>query len=212
MLKPKDYIYKNFKIYKRTWLKFCKSIDDNVYSQIAATRKIKQLCGIAHKTVYSNLVLLPISNDISGRFLTNFKISGPHFLNDPFPAQVSPYKNRLKVQWENGHSCVTDASNINIYKKRIITGNKMINLGDTVRDTITGFKGTAVAKTTWIHGCDRVTVQPTIDNDGKLPSSECFDIMQLECLTPSTLKKKTSKRDPGGPTTKGMSQGKNIKR
>ena len=36
----------------------------------------------------------------------------------------------------------------------------MKNLGDEVKDTITGFKGIVVARTEWLNGCARVTVQP----------------------------------------------------
>lgn len=37
-----------------------------------------------------------------------------------------------------------------------------IELGDEVVDNITGFKGTVVAITKWISGCDRVNVQPKV--------------------------------------------------
>lgn len=44
-----------------------------------------------------------------------------------------------------------------------------INLGDKVKDSVTGFSGIAIGRTTWLHGCDRITVQPEgVDKQGKL--------------------------------------------
>ena len=41
-----------------------------------------------------------------------------------------------------------------------------IKLGQKVRDTITGNEGTVVARTEWLHGCVRVTVQHEGGKDG----------------------------------------------
>jgi len=37
---------------------------------------------------------------------------------------------------------------------------KKIKLGDKVKDTITGIQGIAIGRTTWLTGCDRITIQP----------------------------------------------------
>ena len=37
-----------------------------------------------------------------------------------------------------------------------------IKLGQEVRDRVTGFKGIATARTTYLQGCDRISVQPQI--------------------------------------------------
>lgn len=58
----------------------------------------------------------------------------------------------------------------------------MVQLGDKVKDTISGFSGIVVAKTEWLNGCVRVTIQPLIGKDGKLPESATFDIEQLVVL------------------------------
>ncbi len=50
----------------------------------------------------------------------------------------------------------------------------MINLGDKVRDSITGFAGIAVAKTIWLHGCVRWHVESAKLKDG-VPNNEWFD-------------------------------------
>jgi len=66
-----------------------------------------------------------------------------------------------------------------------------IDLGNEVRDTITDFRGIAVAITNWLAGCQRVTVQPRGLHDGKPIESITFDAEQLEVLGPglvSTIK------------------------
>lgn len=56
------------------------------------------------------------TNEITGRYLVNFKNPGYSFGgNDPLPAIIEPYKGRLSVRWENGWSSVIDAVYINIY-------------------------------------------------------------------------------------------------
>lgn len=74
----------------------------------------------------------------------------------------------------------------------------MIKLGDKVKDTVTGFKGIAVAITTWLNGCDRVTVQPQgLKKDGTVYDTDCFDVTQLECCGRSRVK--IVEVDTGGP-------------
>ena len=68
----------------------------------------------------------------------------------------------------------------------------MIKLGSQVKDPITGFEGTATARTTWLYGCDRIGVQAKKKEDGTVPELEWFDERQLENLGPDP-------EDPGGP-------------
>jgi len=73
-----------------------------------------------------------------------------------------------------------------------------INLGDKVRDLVTGFEGIAVARTEWLNGCFRVTLQSDcLDKDGKVTPSETFDEPQLDVLIPGKVR--TGPRDTGGP-------------
>jgi hypothetical protein len=58
----------------------------------------------------------------------------------------------------------------------------MIKLGDKVRDTISGFEGIATGRTTWLHGCERIGVQPQALHDGKPVENAWFDINQLEVV------------------------------
>ena len=113
----KNYKYDNFSIYKQIIWKFYKCIDKGPYSYYAGVKIINELCGIKEKKFnYSNLNLIPINNNTSGEFLTNFKNKCNNFKNDPLPAKITPYKNKLCIKWENKQNCIIDASYINIYK------------------------------------------------------------------------------------------------
>ena len=57
-----------------------------------------------------------------------------------------------------------------------------IELGQTARDTITGFEGVVVADTKWLHGCRRLSLQPRALKDGKPLESHTFDEPQLELV------------------------------
>lgn len=56
----------------------------------------------------------------------------------------------------------------------------MLQMGDKVRDTITGFKGRIVARCQYINGCDQCLVKPSVGEDGKMPAGEWIDDQQLE--------------------------------
>lgn len=74
----------------------------------------------------------------------------------------------------------------------------MIALGDKARDRVTGFEGVAVAKTTWLSGCDRFTLQPSgLTAEGKTFDSETFDVTQLEVVGAAAVQ--IERRDTGGP-------------
>lgn len=75
----------------------------------------------------------------------------------------------------------------------------MIKLGDKVKDRVSGFKGIAVAKHSYLDGCDRISVQPKINKDGKLPDSSTFDEPQLLIVTRGKVKRMALVADPGGP-------------
>ena len=56
-----------------------------------------------------------------------------------------------------------------------------IELGDCAKDTISGIDGIVVAKTEWLNGCVRVTLQrTTTDKDGKFLDNETFDEQQVQ--------------------------------
>lgn len=73
-----------------------------------------------------------------------------------------------------------------------------IELGDEVKDVVTGFQGIAVARTMWLHGCARVTVQPKgTDKNGKRYENDTFDEPQLEIVKKKKVEMGTAKT--GGP-------------
>jgi len=73
----------------------------------------------------------------------------------------------------------------------------MVKLGDVVRDRVSNFKGVAVAKHSHLNGCDRISVQPTIGKDRKLPTESTFDEPQLDVIKKARVKR--GSRVPGGP-------------
>lgn len=79
-----------------------------------------------------------------------------------------------------------------------------INLGDTVKDPVTGIKGIAYVRCSYLQGCDRIGIQePVIKEKGKesiVPELFHVDEPQLDLVKRSTLKKTTAKK-PGGPSS-----------
>jgi hypothetical protein len=63
----------------------------------------------------------------------------------------------------------------------------VVSLGDTARDTITGFEGVVVCLSQWLHGCRRVTLQPQKLHEGKPVECQSFDEPQLELLRSSVV-------------------------
>jgi hypothetical protein len=68
-----------------------------------------------------------------------------------------------------------------------------ITLGARVRDRISGFRGIAIARTCWLHGCVRITIAPEkVETGGKLLSNETFDEPQVEYIDKAKNKAKPS--------------------
>lgn len=83
-----------------------------------------------------------------------------------------------------------------IYKPCSCIQTIRINLGSKVQDTVSKFVGVAVAKHLYLNGCTRVTVQPVVDKDGKLPDTATFDEPQLVVIADKMY---DGKNDTGGP-------------
>ena len=72
----------------------------------------------------------------------------------------------------------------------------MIQLGSTVKDTLTGIKGVAIGRTEWLHGCVRITIQPAgVTKDQKPFETHTTDEQNVEVLKDVA----TSKFKIGGP-------------
>ena len=64
---------------------------------------------------------------------------------------------------------------------------KSIQLGDTVRDTITGFVGIAISRTEFLYSCNVINVQPVAYDETTMSEDCFFDEPQLEILCKKTL-------------------------
>lgn len=75
-----------------------------------------------------------------------------------------------------------------------------IELGDTVKDKVTGFKGIAIGHTTWLFGCSRITVQPQgVTKEGRTFDTQSFDEPQLELVKKAKTKDTPANHTTGGP-------------
>lgn len=73
----------------------------------------------------------------------------------------------------------------------------MLQLGDEVRDEVTGFQGIATARYSYLNGCNRVFVQPKVDKEKMtLPAGATFDEPQLVVIK---AKFATGDNSTGGP-------------
>lgn len=77
-----------------------------------------------------------------------------------------------------------------------------VKLRDEVQDEISGFKGIAVACHIYLQGCTRITLQPKVGKDGKLPEHRTFDEPNLKVTKANKLPDKVSAvaRLLGGPS------------
>lgn len=71
-----------------------------------------------------------------------------------------------------------------------------IKLGSEVKDVVTGCKGIAVGRTTWLNGCVRVGIQQPMKKDGTVPETQWMDEEQL---APLKVKVKIKPKRVGGP-------------
>lgn len=89
---------------------------------------------------------------------------------------------------------------------------KEVNLGDEVKDTVTGFQGIASSRTIYLNGCERIGIQPPMDKEGKIPEAYHFDIDQIQVIKAGKVKGANSKLETkatartGGPIAKAPSQ------
>ncbi|NOZ67988.1 MAG: hypothetical protein GXP46_01765 [Deferribacteres bacterium] len=77
----------------------------------------------------------------------------------------------------------------------------MINLGDKVKDIVTGFEGVVTCRCEYLNGCVRVEVQLDKLKDGKPIGSLWIDTQQLIVVKAGKVNIKSVKNDdpPGGP-------------
>lgn len=61
-----------------------------------------------------------------------------------------------------------------------------LDLGDTAKDTLTGFEGIVVATNRNISGCDQIALQPEM-KDGAFQESRWFDIERIAQVEAGTV-------------------------
>ncbi len=72
------------------------------------------------------------------------------------------------------------------------------DLGDSVKDKITGFKGIVTSIHCYLNGCRRIAVQPKELKDGKPIESQIFDEPQLDIVKKQAVEGDKRKPRPGG--------------
>lgn len=75
---------------------------------------------------------------------------------------------------------------------------KKVELGNKVKDRVSGFTGIMVGRTSYLQGCDRCAVQPPVNKDGTLPEMKHFDEPDLVFVDGGVIPNVT-KGNPGGP-------------
>lgn len=76
----------------------------------------------------------------------------------------------------------------------------MIQLGSRVRDSLTGFTGTAIGRTEWMYGCARIAIEPTELKDGKPIDMVWFDEQRVQLVQEQNPEvSKESSATSGGP-------------
>jgi hypothetical protein len=78
-----------------------------------------------------------------------------------------------------------------------------MNLGDKVKDRVTGLTGIVVAYTTWINGCIRLTIQPQEIKDGEPVKTSTFDIEELSIVEAGAVQPKKPNTNGPMPSVRG---------
>ena len=86
-----------------------------------------------------------------------------------------------------------------------------IELGDEAKCKVTGFQGIVTSIAHCLTGCDRATVQPPVNKDGKFPDAMWVDVAALKLIKKGKVKpahvqeqptKEKPHARPGGPPTR----------
>lgn len=76
-------------------------------------------------------------------------------------------------------------------------------LGDKVKDRVSGFKGIVTSRTEYLNGCQQYGVAPPIDKEGKMLDSYNIDGQQLDLVDAGLNKTKpVAKRTTGSAPVK----------
>jgi hypothetical protein len=79
----------------------------------------------------------------------------------------------MKLSWKNKERNYKD----------MVRDKTAAQPGDEAKDVVTGFRGIIVARTTWLHGCDRLSIAPTkLGSDGTPVKEHLFDEDRIEII------------------------------
>jgi len=80
----------------------------------------------------------------------------------------------------------------------------VVELGDLAEDRISGFKGVVECETNWLNSCVRITLRPTVLQDGKPIDNQTFDIHQVRVIEAGYYDKPVIEGDTktGGPCSR----------
>ena len=80
-----------------------------------------------------------------------------------------------------------------------LTTTWAFELGDKVKDTVTGFKGTITARIEYLNGCLQYCVEPKVGKEGKVEKHYYVDEGQLELIEARSARaRKASEKGTGG--------------
>lgn len=71
----------------------------------------------------------------------------------------------------------------------MVNDKTAVQPGDLVRDLVTGFEGICISRNLWLHGCDRISIQPNKLGTDKQPIKEqTFDEARIEIVKKAKVK------------------------
>ncbi len=81
-----------------------------------------------------------------------------------------------------------------------MSNSKVVELGDSAKDVISGFTGIVTGRAEYLTGCTQFVVSAQkLDKDGKLPGAEWFDESRLMVVKKGAVKLPGAVASPGGP-------------
>jgi len=88
-----------------------------------------------------------------------------------------------------GNKAKTDIAELQVVKDANTDTDFKFNLGDEVKDDITGFKGVIEYRMQWLTNCNAYGVLPSgLDPHGKPKERQQFDEPRLKLLKPKVVK------------------------
>ena len=125
-----------------------------------------------------------VKDEISG--LSGIAVGMNYWLNGCIRVGIQPKTKKgeftiPETQW-------ADSNQIKVVKSEMMKPKKLahtlVELGDLVKDTITGFSGAAVACSKWLNGTVRIAIQPPMKKGENVPPDshwvDCEYILVVE--------------------------------